>query len=92
MADLLFMTQEAFRAQFKGSPVKRAKWRGLQRNAAAAVSAYDDPAAEAALVDALDHEEPLVREQAEQSLHAIRTRKMSDTAGRHDQSDGTRLS
>jgi epoxyqueuosine reductase len=32
--DLLAMTQEEFSASFKGSPMKRAKLRGLQRNAA----------------------------------------------------------
>ena len=32
--DLLGMTQEEFSAAFKGSPMKRAKLRGLERNAA----------------------------------------------------------
>ncbi len=36
VADLLLLTEEEFRIQFKGSPVKRAKHRGLMRNAAAA--------------------------------------------------------
>ena len=31
-ADLLALTEEEFRAAFRGSPVKRAKWRGLMRN------------------------------------------------------------
>ena len=35
VADLLLLTEEEFRTQFKGSPVKRAKHRGLIRNAAA---------------------------------------------------------
>lgn len=70
------MTQEEFREKFKGSSVKRAKWRGLLRNVAAALSASEDPAAEAALVEALNHEAPLVREQAERSLNALRARKM----------------
>jgi epoxyqueuosine reductase len=33
---LLSLTQEDFSAAFRGSPVKRAKWRGLLRNAAVA--------------------------------------------------------
>ena len=32
--ELLAMTQEEFSAAFRGSPMKRAKLRGLQRNAA----------------------------------------------------------
>ena len=32
--DLLAMTQEEFGVAFKGSPMKRAKLRGLKRNAA----------------------------------------------------------
>jgi epoxyqueuosine reductase len=74
LVDMLKMTQEEFREKFKGSPVTRAKWRGLLRNVAAALSASDVPEAEAALVEALNHEEPLVREQAEMSLKALRTR------------------
>jgi hypothetical protein len=32
LIDLLAITEEEFREQFRGSPVKRAKWRGLMRN------------------------------------------------------------
>lgn len=32
--ELISMTEEEFRASFKGSPMKRAKLRGLKRNAA----------------------------------------------------------
>ena len=34
---LISLTEEEFRAAFRGSPVKRAKWRGLVRNACVAV-------------------------------------------------------
>lgn len=77
LVEMLQMTQEEFREKFRGSPVKRAKWRGLLRNVAAALSSSDDPAAEAALIEALNHEEPLVREQAERSLNAMRARRAS---------------
>lgn len=81
LVDMLKMTKDEFREKFKGSPVKRAKWRGLLRNVAAALSSSDDPVAEAALIEALNHEEPLVREQAERSLNVIRMRKVRrDTA------------
>lgn len=32
LSDIMYMTEEEFREKFKGSPVKRAKWRGLLRN------------------------------------------------------------
>ena len=68
--DLLVMTQTEFSARFKGSPMKRAKLRGLARNAAVAlgnVSAAEDvPALEAAL----RHDEPLVRDHAAWALKA----------------------
>ncbi len=77
VTDLLYMTDEEFRAAFRGSPVKRAKRRGLLRNAAAALSSRDDPEAIAALEHAAKDPEPLIREQAEMSLEAIRARRAS---------------
>ena len=69
------MTQEEFSRVFKGSPMKRAKRRGLARNAAVALgnaslrSAQGDVDADvAALEAALDHDEPLVREHAAWAL------------------------
>ncbi|MCX6358444.1 MAG: tRNA epoxyqueuosine(34) reductase QueG [Armatimonadetes bacterium] len=38
LAELAEMDEEQFREQFRRSPVKRAKWAGLRRNAAAALS------------------------------------------------------
>jgi epoxyqueuosine reductase QueG len=35
--------EEEFREKFKESPVKRAKWRGLMRNAAAAMCGSCNP-------------------------------------------------
>jgi epoxyqueuosine reductase len=71
--ELLAMTQEAFSAGFKGSPMKRAKLRGLKRNAAVALgnvgTAEDVPALEAALND----DEPLVREHAAWALERLRS-------------------
>jgi epoxyqueuosine reductase len=65
---LLGMTPDEFRAAFKGSPMKRAKLRGLKRNASVVLgnvgSAEDVPALAAALSDA----EPLVRSHAAWAL------------------------
>ncbi len=72
--DILALTQEEFSAAFKGSPMKRAKRRGLARNAAVALgnlgTMADMPAPEAAL----QHDEPLVREHAAWALVRLRTR------------------
>lgn len=70
--ELLAMSQAEFSATFKGSPMKRAKRRGLARNAAVALgnagTAEDVPALEAAL----RHDEPLVREHAAWALARLR--------------------
>ncbi len=72
--ELVAMTQEEFSRAFKSSPMKRAKLRGLKRNAAVAlgnVGAADDvPALEAAL----SQDEPLVREHAASALAQLRRR------------------
>ena len=65
---LLAMSQSEFSAAFKGSPMKRAKLRGLKRNSAVVLgntgSADDVPALEAALSD----DEKLVRSHAAWAL------------------------
>jgi len=70
--ELLGMSQPEFSAVFKGSPMKRAKRRGLARNAAVALgnvgTVEDIPVLEAAL----DHDEPLVREHAAWALARLR--------------------
>jgi epoxyqueuosine reductase len=66
--EFLSMSQAEFSARFKGSAMKRAKRRGLARNAAVVlgnVGTGDDvPLLEAAL----QHDEPLVREHAAWAL------------------------
>ena len=75
LTDLLLMDEETFRREFKGSPAKRAKRRGLLRNAAAVLCTRDDAEARSALEHALNDPEPLVRKQAAWSLGMIRARK-----------------
>ena len=41
--DILALDQEAFSAAFRKSPMKRAKLRGLQRNAAVVLNNVQDP-------------------------------------------------
>jgi len=61
LADVLAMDEEAFRRRFQHSPLKRAKRRGLLRNAATAAGAQKDLSAVPALIGALRDSEPLVR-------------------------------
>jgi len=73
--ELLFMTQAEFSAAFKSSPMKRAKLRGLKRNAAVVLgnlgAAAHAESAEA-LTRALDDPEPLVREHTAWALQRLR--------------------
>ena len=65
---LLGMTQEEFGRAFKGSPMKRAKLRGLKRNAAVVLGNVGTSADAPMLQQALDDPEPLVREHAAWAL------------------------
>ncbi|MCW2986946.1 MAG: tRNA epoxyqueuosine(34) reductase QueG, partial [Conexibacter sp.] len=69
--ELLAMSQSEFSTAFKGSPMKRAKLRGLKRNSSVVLgnvgSADDVPALAAALSD----EEPVVRVHAAWALGTI---------------------
>ena len=56
---LLTMSQEEFSAAFKGSPMKRAKLRGLQRNASVVLGNVGDESDVDFLIQALDDREPL---------------------------------
>jgi epoxyqueuosine reductase len=72
--ELLTTTQEEFSAAFKGSPMKRAKLRGLKRNAAVVLGNVRTAAQMVKVEDAqvltraLDDPEPLVREHASWAL------------------------
>jgi epoxyqueuosine reductase len=77
---LLKLTEEEFRERFRSSPIKRTKRRGLLRNVCVALGNIGDRAAVPALIEALRHEEPLVRGHAawalgqlggEQARHAL---------------------
>jgi epoxyqueuosine reductase len=69
--DILAMTQEEFSAAFKGSPMKRAKLRGLRRNAAVVLGNVGTANDVDVLSSALDGPELLVREHAAWALTRI---------------------
>jgi epoxyqueuosine reductase len=69
--ELLGMTQDEFSAAFRGSPMKRAKLRGLKRNAAVVLGNVGTVEDVPALRQALDDSDPLVREHAGWALARI---------------------
>ena len=69
--DILQMTQEEFSRAFKGSPMKRAKLRGLKRNAAVVLGNVGTTDDVDVLARALDDPEPLVREHAAWALQRL---------------------
>jgi len=68
--ELVISTQE-FNQRFKRSPVKRAKRRGYLRNVAVALGNTGDLHALPVLQNALNHDEPLVREHAKWAIEKI---------------------
>jgi len=71
LLDLIGLTEEQFQERFRGSPVKRAKRRGVLRNVAVALGNWGDPRAVSALEAALHDREPLVRGHAAWALGRI---------------------
>ena len=78
--ELLRMTPEEFSGAFKGSPMKRAKLRGLKRNAAVVLGNVGTTEDIPVLRRAEEDPEALVREHAEWALEHIRSRH---TPGEH---------
>ena len=69
--DILQMTQDEFSAAFKRSPMKRAKLRGLKRNAAVVLGNGGTADDVDVLTRAIGDEEPLVREHAAWALRLL---------------------
>jgi len=73
LADLLALDETGFLLRFQQSPVKRARRRGLLRNAAVALGNWGDRSAVEPLAGALRDEEPLVRGHAAWALGRVRS-------------------
>lgn len=73
--EILAMSDEDFRIAFKGSPMKRAKLRGLKRNAAVMLGNIGTPEDVDILRRAFGDPEPLVREHAAWALERTRSRQ-----------------
>ena len=72
--EILDMSQDEFTAAFKGSPMKRARLRGLKRNAAVVLGNVGTAEEMSVLVRALDDPEALIAEHAEWAMERIRLR------------------
>ncbi len=72
--EILLMSQEEFSAAFKGSPMKRAKLRGLKRNAAVVLGNIGTREDASVLRQAVANSEPLVREHAAWALERLAMR------------------
>jgi epoxyqueuosine reductase len=73
--EVLAMDDEAFRAAFRGSPVKRAKRRGLARNAAVVLGNIGDERDMPALARASNDPDPLVRQHVAWAREQIDARR-----------------
>jgi epoxyqueuosine reductase len=73
LAELFFWTDDDFRRLYRGSPLLRAKRRGLLRSAAIVLGNQGDPASLAPLVRGLSDAEPLVRGAAAWALGRLAT-------------------
>lgn len=71
LLELIGLDEPGFRARFRGSPVLRAKRRGLLRNVCVALGNWGAPDATPALVGALADPEPLIRGHAAWALGRI---------------------
>ncbi len=71
LAELLALDEAGFRARFRGTPVMRARRRGLVRNACVAAGNHGDPALVPALELLLTDPEPLVRGHAAWALQQL---------------------
>lgn len=94
LVGLLTMSEAAFRQTYRGTPVTRAKRRGLARNAAVALGNTGDRRQTADLAAALTgHDEPLVRGHAAWALGRLGgapARRALDRARRGDDDESVR--
>jgi len=70
----LTLTPQAFNGRFKRTPIQRAKRRGYLRNIAVVLGNLGDMHALPVLQNALNDEEPLIREHATWAIEQIKTR------------------
>ena len=78
LLELLMMTRLEYLDRFRGTAVKRATWKGLRRNAAAAIANVQADGKTLGMLEQVagdSCEDPIVREQAAWSADRIRRRE-----------------
>jgi epoxyqueuosine reductase len=78
--EVLSMSEEAFRKRWSGTPLMRAKWEGMRRNACLVLgntAEAEDPRARDALEKALADPDPVVREHAAWAHKRLKRRGFS---------------
>lgn len=68
---ILEMDESAFRARFSGTAIMRARWQGMRRNACIVLGIRGDRRSLAALADALEQEDSVLRGHAAWAIGAI---------------------
>jgi epoxyqueuosine reductase len=71
LTEILQMDEAEFAQRFRGSAVKRTKWRGLVRNALIVVGNRRDPTLRPLIERFLNHEDAVLREAAEWALEQM---------------------
>lgn len=71
LLSLMDITQSDFSKKYKGSPIKRTKWKGFIRNVIVAIGNWGSPTAVPALKKALINDEPMIRGHAAWALGQI---------------------
>ncbi|MDW8065998.1 MAG: tRNA epoxyqueuosine(34) reductase QueG, partial [Anaerolineae bacterium] len=71
LTEILQMSESEFAERFRGSAIKRAKWRGLVRNALIVAGNKRDPTLRPLIERFLQHEDPILREAAEWAIKQV---------------------
>ena len=71
LRELARLSPEEFQTRYRGSPIKRAKWRGFLRNVVVAMGNSGDPEMIPELENLLQHDDPMIRRHAEWALNAL---------------------
>src|SRR5258706_15988719 len=74
LTEELTLTAQAFNQRFKQTPIQRAKRRGYLRNIAVVLGNIGDMHALPVLQNALNDEEPMIREHAQWAIEKIKNK------------------
>ena len=86
LRELARLSPEDFRKQYRGSPIKRSKWRGFIRNVAVAMGNSGDPEMVPDLEYLLDSEDSMIRRHALWALKKIGTTEALEAIHRYQAS------